>query len=98
LIDLLYIREGKDGVLFKVRVQPRAAANQVAGLYEDAVKIRLTAPPAEGKANEACLAFLAGLLSVPRSQVEIASGHTGRNKIIKVMGVSAEEILKAFGL
>jgi len=92
------LEKGKTGFFFKVRVQPGAAANQVAGLYEDAVKLRLTAPPVEGKANEACLAFLARLLSVPRSQVEVVSGHTSRNKIIKVAGVSAEKIFKAFGL
>lgn len=95
---MLHIREEKDGVSFKVRVQPRAARNQVAGLFEDALKLRLTAPPVEGEANEACRVFLAGLLSVPRSQVEIVSGHTGRNKMIKVLGVSAEKLLKAFGL
>jgi len=93
---LLYVKEDQDGVLFKVRVQPRAAKNQVAGLYEDALKLRLTAPPVDGEANEACRAFLAGLLDVPRSRVEIVSGHTGRSKMIKVTGVSAEKLSKAF--
>lgn len=95
---MLHIKEVKDGVFFKVKVQPRAARNQVAGLLEDAIKLRLTAPPVEGEANEACRVFLADLLSVPRSQVEIVSGHTGRNKMIKVLGVNAEKLLKAFGL
>lgn len=91
---MLYLREDKDGVVFKVRVQPKAAHNQLAGLFEDAIKLRLTAPPVEGEANEACRKFFARLLSVPRSQVEILSGHTGRNKTVKVNGVSAAEILK----
>jgi len=95
-IDLLYIKEEKDGVIFKVRVQPRASGNGLAGLFEDAVKLRLTAPPVEGEANEACRAFLARLLSVPRSQVEILSGAAGRNKMIKIFGVSAEKVLRAF--
>lgn len=95
---MLNIREEKGEVFFKVRVQPRAAKNQVVGLYEDALKLRLTAPPVDGEANEACRAFIAGLLSVPRSQVDIVSGHTGRNKTIKVYGVSSEKILQAFGL
>jgi len=94
---LLYIKEERDGVVFKVRVQPKAAGNNVAGLFNDAVKLRLTAPPVEGEANEACRTFLAGLLSVPRSQVKILSGHTGRNKTIKAFGVSAEKVLKTFG-
>ncbi|MDD2443145.1 MAG: DUF167 domain-containing protein [Desulfotomaculaceae bacterium] len=93
---MLSIREEGGGVSFKVRVLPRASKDQLAGLYKDAVKIRLAAPPVEGKANEACRAFIAEVLSVPRSRVEIVSGLTGRNKLIKVTGVSAEKVLKAF--
>jgi uncharacterized protein (TIGR00251 family) len=91
---LLQVREENGSVYFKVRVMPRASREGVVGLYEDALKIRLTAAPVDGKANEACRAFLAKTLSVPRAQVEIFSGHTSRNKVIKVSGVSAEEILK----
>ena len=95
---MLYIKEEQDRVFFKVRVQPRASKNQIAGLYEDAIKLRITAPPVDGEANEACRVYLAELLKVPRSRVEIVSGHTGRNKTIKVVGVSAERLLKVFGL
>ncbi len=95
---MLSIKEEQDRVFFKVRVQPRASKNQIAGLYEDAIKLRITAPPVDGEANEACRVYLAELLKVPRSRVEIVSGHTGRNKTIKVVGVSAERLLKVFGL
>lgn len=95
---MIYLKEEKGAVYFKVRVQPRASNNQVAGLYEDAVKLRLTAPPVEGEANEACRGFLADLLEVPRSQVELVSGHTGRNKMVRVTGLRAAEVLKALGL
>ena len=95
---MLHIREEQGAVLLKVRVQPRASRNQVAGLYEDAIRIRLTAPPVDGEANEACRAFLAGLLALPRSCVEIVSGHTGRNKMIRITGLDVQVILKAFGL
>jgi uncharacterized protein (TIGR00251 family) len=91
---VLPLKEEKDGVSFKVRVQPRASKNQVAGLFEDALRVRLTAPPVDGEANEACRAFLAGLLSVGRGQVEILSGLTGRNKVVKVKGVTASEVQK----
>jgi len=91
---MLPLREEKDGVSFKVRVQPRASKNQVAGLFEDALRVRLTAPPVDGEANEACRAFLADLLSVSRSQVEILSGLTGRNKVVKIKGVSASQVQK----
>ena len=92
---MLQFREENGSVFFKVRVMPRASREGVVGLYEDALKIRLTAAPVDGKANEACRAFLAKLLSIPRAQVEILSGHTSRNKVIKVSGVSSEKILKA---
>lgn len=91
---MLQIREVNGDVFFKVRVMPRASKDCVAGIYEDAVKIRLTAAPLEGKANEACRAFLAKTLGVPRSRVEILSGHTSRNKVIKVCGLSSEKTLK----
>lgn len=54
---MLNIREDKNGVVFKVRVQPRSSKNQIAGLFDDSLKVRLTAPPVEGEANEACCAF-----------------------------------------
>ncbi|BAF60002.1 MAG: YggU family protein [Pelotomaculum sp.] len=95
---MLFLKEEKDGVLLKVRVQPRAARNQVAGLYEDALKIRLTAPPVDGEANEACRAFLADSLSLPPSKVEIVSGHASRTKVVKIAGVGAEKVRRAFGL
>lgn len=91
---MLPVKEEKDGVSFKVRVQPRASKNQVAGLFEDALRVRLTAPPVDGEANEACRAFLADLFSVGKGQVEIISGHTGRNKVVRIKGVSVPEVQK----
>ena len=80
----LEIRKDTDGLIFDIFVQPRASKNQVVGLHGDALKIRLTAPPVEGKANKMCAAFLAKSLGTPRSAVEIVSGHTGRTKTVKV--------------
>ena len=76
--------EKSDGLIFKIRVQPRSSRNQIAGLYGDALKISITAPPVDNAANKACTAFLADLLSVPKSSVTIVSGHTGRNKQVMV--------------
>ncbi|MCF8112172.1 MAG: DUF167 family protein [Desulfobacteraceae bacterium] len=81
---MLNIETTSRGVVFKVYIQPRAAGNQVAGCREDALKIRLTAPPVDGKANRACLKFLAGRLKVPKSDIEIISGTAGRSKKILV--------------
>jgi len=95
---LLNIKEESGGVLFKVRVLPRSSKNQIVGYYDDAIKIRLTAAPLEGKANEACRAFLADILSVPRARIEIVSGQTSRNKLIKVAGISAQRVTQVFSL
>jgi uncharacterized protein (TIGR00251 family) len=86
------IHESKDGVTFSVRVHPRAKKNTITGELGDSLKVSLTTPPVEGRANEACIEFFAKLLKVPRSSVTIASGQTNRNKVIRVAGVSAEEL------
>ena len=78
------IQEKPDGLIFKIRVQPRSSKNQVVGLYGDALKINLTAPPVDNAANKACGVFLAGLLSVAKSSVAIVSGHSGRNKQVMI--------------
>jgi uncharacterized protein (TIGR00251 family) len=78
--------------MFQVRVQPRARKNAIVGEMGDTLKLALTAPPVEGRANEACIAFLAELLNVARSSVTIASGQSSRNKVIRVTGLSAEQV------
>jgi len=85
-------------VTFAVKVHPRAKKNAITGELGDALKISLTAPPIDGKANEACIEFFAKLLKVPRSSVTIASGHTSRSKVIRVAGLSAEEVRKRVGM
>lgn len=81
-----------DAVTFAVRIRPRARTNTLTGRLGDTYKLSLTAPPVEGKANEACIEFLAKLLKVPRSSVSIAAGQTSRNKVIRVVGLSAKEV------
>lgn len=88
----LPVIEGKEGCTFRVRVSPRSRRDEVVGLHGDALKIRLTAPPVRGKANRALREFLAGQLGVSPSAVEILTGHTSRQKRVRVMGVSAEAI------
>ena len=89
---MITIREAPGGVTFQVRVQPRAKKNAIVGELGEALKLTLTAPPVEGRANEACIAFFAELLDVPRSSVTIASGESSRNKVIRVAGVTAERV------
>jgi uncharacterized protein len=82
------VTQGAQGVTFAVKVHPRARKNAITGTVGDALKLALTAPPVEGKANQAVIEFFADLFAIPRSSVTIASGETSRNKIVRVAGVS----------
>jgi uncharacterized protein len=95
---MIPIRQTPAGVTFAVKVQPRAKKNAVIGELGDALKLALTAPPVDGRANEACILFFANLLDVPRSSVTIASGETSRRKIIRVTGLSADEVRRRIGM
>lgn len=75
-----------------VRVQPRASRNEVAGLVGETLKIRLTAPPVEGAANDACLAFLAKLLDLAPSRLAIVQGARSRTKLIRITGLTQAEV------
>jgi uncharacterized protein len=79
------------GIRIRVQVQPRAGNDEVVGVHGEAVKIRVAAPPVDGAANEALVRFLAEQLGVPRRAVRIASGGSGRRKVVEVEGVGAEE-------
>ena len=89
---MILIHESPTGVTFAIKVQPRARKNAVVGTLGDALKVSLTAPPVDGKANQACIDFFAKLLKVPRSSVTIAAGQTSRNKVIRIVGLSAKEV------
>jgi len=78
-------------------VQPRAKKNAIKGRVGDALKLALTAPPVNGKANEACIEFFAKLLKVPRSSVTIAAGRTSRNKVVQVAGLTAQQVRDRLG-
>lgn len=94
----LVLRQNANGaVTFAVKVVPRASKSQIVGTEGDALKIRLNAPPVEGKANDALRAFLADVLGVRRAQIEIVMGQTARRKVVRVRGVSAQEIERKLG-
>jgi len=75
-----------------IRIQPRASKNEIVMPVGGGLKIRLTAPPVDGAANEALVKFLADTLSIPKSRVEIVSGHTSREKIVRISGISDAEV------
>jgi uncharacterized protein len=91
---MIPVRQTAAGVTFVVKIHPRAKKNAITGEAGDALKLSVAAPPVEGRANEACIEFFAGLLKIPRSSVTIASGQTGRKKVIRVVGLSVEEVRK----
>lgn len=92
------IKESNGAVTFEVRVVPRANRSEVVGLEGEAVKIRLQAPPVDGKANAALIKFLAGLLNVGQAQVEILAGHSARTKVVRVRGIRAQQLHAVLGV
>ena len=81
-------RDGADLVL-DVRVQPRAASSELAGLHGERLRVRLQAPPVDGKANAALLEFMAGVFGIPRARVTIEHGLAGRDKRLRLRGVTS---------
>ena len=88
---MISIPETATGISFQVKVHPRAKKDAITGALGDALKLSLTAPPIEGRANEACIEFFARLLKVPRSSITIASGQSSRLKVIRITGITAAE-------
>ena len=88
------IREVDGGVVFVTKVLPGASRTDICGLLDGMVKIKISAPPEKGKANQCLLAFLAKQLGVKKNAVSIISGQTSPVKNVRVLGISAETLLK----
>ena len=82
----------KGGCLVSLRVRPGASRNAVVGMYGDAVKIALQAPPVDGKANQLLCRLFAEWCGLPKSAVELRSGQTGRSKVLELSGITAEQL------
>ncbi|MFZ2300399.1 MAG: DUF167 domain-containing protein [Gallionella sp.] len=91
-----WYRRSADVITLTLHVQPGAKRSEIAGLHGEALKIRLAAPPVEGRANEALLKFIAGLFDVPLRQVELRQGGQSRHKVVAIAGseVEPESLLK----
>jgi len=96
MAQLKFIEERKDGVCLNLRIQPGAAKNEICGAHDRALKIRLCAPPVEGAANKALVAFLAKTLGIRKSSLRIIAGQRSRDKKILVEERSAEEMQQVF--
>ena len=89
------LRNSPDGCTLPVRVHPGARTNAVTGVHDGALKISLTTPPTDGRANDALIAFLAERLRIPRSRISLVSGATSRSKTLRIAGKSAAEVQAA---
>lgn len=84
--------EGRRGTALAIRVTPRARKDEIVEILADqTIKIRLTAPPVEGKANEALIEFLAKVLDVPRTKIDIVAGASGRDKLVSILDMGSSE-------
>ncbi|NOY43928.1 MAG: YggU family protein [Deltaproteobacteria bacterium] len=91
------MREVPGGVEIDLWVQPRASKTSVVGPQGDAIKVRVAAPPVDGKANAELVRFLAKRLGVPRSAVEVVRGETGRRKTVRIAGLTPAEARTRLG-
>jgi uncharacterized protein (TIGR00251 family) len=82
----------EEGIVLNLHIQPRASKNEVCGVQDNALKIRLTSPPVDGAANKLCREFLADLFHVPKSAVEIISGETSRHKRVRIANRDTERL------
>ncbi len=87
--------QGAEGwVEFWIRVQPQASSNEMCGLVQGALKLKIKAPPLEGKANRAAQEFLGEILDVAKGKVEIVSGKVSRSKKVRVWGLNPQQLLQ----
>ena len=89
---MVRLRESKKGITFDIQVIPHASRSEIAGVQEGAFKIKVTAPPVEGAANEACIKLLARELGLKKSQMEISSGAKSRKKTVLIKDISKAEL------
>jgi uncharacterized protein (TIGR00251 family) len=95
---MIPIKTSASAISFAVKVHPRAKKNAITGTVGDALKLSLTSPPVDGRANQACIDFFAELFAVSRTSVTIAAGESSRNKIVRVAGISTETARKRFSV
>jgi uncharacterized protein (TIGR00251 family) len=87
-----FLRVQPDGVLVSIKLQPRASANQIGEPLGNELRIKVTAPPVDAAANEALVRLMAQTLDCPRSKVELVRGHASRHKVVKIFGLSEQEV------
>jgi uncharacterized protein (TIGR00251 family) len=89
---VIHINETENGVTFHIWVLPCSSKSEIVGIQDDAMKIRIAAPPREGQANAECIGFLSGILGVKKTQVTIIRGHKSKSKTVAVTGLKSKDI------
>jgi len=89
-----YFKITGNDIIIKVKIIPGSSKNKIIGVYNDSLKITITAPPVEGKANKKCITYLAKYFNVAKSKIEIISGQTSKNKFIKIYDINQKEFLE----
>jgi uncharacterized protein (TIGR00251 family) len=89
----LEIKSNKTGIQFTAVIQPRASRNQIIGIHNHSLKIKLTSPPVDGAANQACIKFLAKAFGISPSRIDIVKGETSKNKIIQIEGMDSKTFM-----
>jgi len=92
------IRKTARGCKLTLFIQPKASKNEIIGPHNGALKIKITAPPVDGKANAALIEFLSDVLDVPKRNIEILKGETGRNKSVEILEISEEDLRRKLGV
>jgi len=90
---ILDIKPNKTGIQFAAAIQPRASRNEITGIHNHCLKIKLTSPPVDGAANQACIKFLAKAFGISPSRIAIVKGETNRNKTIQFEGIDSETFM-----
>jgi len=94
---MINIQENSEGITTEIKVQPRSSRNQIVGEQDGMLKIKLTAPPVEGEANQALVDYLSSILDVPRRNVTLLKGESSRQKIVAIQGITREAFLQKIG-
>lgn len=93
-----WMNETLNGIEVHIRAIPRASKNEIQGIYDGALKIRLTTPPVDGKANQALIKFLSKTLKISKSQIKLTHGDTSRRKTVRISGLNAAQLIGRIGL
>ncbi len=90
---MVFIKEKGNGIIFSIHVVPGSAKSEIVGVQDEALKLKIAAPPVEGRANAECIRFLSETLGMRKNQVTITSGHRSRKKIIAIEGLNSKDAM-----